>query len=92
MLVGKGGIFRNIDEKRLREYLAKGFAPVVEESNTKAHDPDKSDKPIEKMNTEQLKAKAAELGVDISNATTNKQRAEVIMAFLSTQQAHSEEE
>lgn len=30
MLVKKGGISRNIDEKRLYEYKAKGYAPVKE--------------------------------------------------------------
>ena len=30
MLVEKGGISRNIDEKRLHEYKAKGYAPAKE--------------------------------------------------------------
>ena len=30
MLVKKGGISRNIDEKRLHEYKAKGYAPAKE--------------------------------------------------------------
>lgn len=40
------------------------------------------DKSLEKMNTEELTQKAAVLGVDISAATTNKQRAEIIQAFV----------
>ena len=43
MLVKKGGISRNIDEKRLYEYTAKGYAPVKEpeqkEPNTPAKEP-----------------------------------------------------
>ena len=39
-------------------------------------------KPIEQMNTKELTKKAAELGVDISAATTNPQRAEMIMAHI----------
>ena len=30
MLVKKGGISRNIDEKRLHEYTAKGYVPAKE--------------------------------------------------------------
>lgn len=29
MLIQKGGITRNIDEERLHEYAAKGYAPVA---------------------------------------------------------------
>lgn len=32
MLIQKGGITRNIDENRLHEYKAKGFAPVGAET------------------------------------------------------------
>ena len=39
-------------------------------------------KPIERMSTEELIQKAAELGIDISAATTNKQRAELILARI----------
>lgn len=33
MLVQKGGISRQIDERRLSEYCGKGFAPCGEERN-----------------------------------------------------------
>jgi len=37
---------------------------------------------VGRMTTKQLKAKAEELGVDISGATTNKLRAEAILAHI----------
>ena len=40
--------------------------------------------PIERMTTAQLTEKALELGVDISSATTNAQRVDLIKAFLQT--------
>lgn len=78
MLIQKGGITRNISEDRLHEYTAKGYAPVdAQEAPTP-----KGEKPLERMNTAELLEKAAELGMDISEATTNKQRVEAIQAFL----------
>lgn len=41
MLVKKGGISRNIDEKRLYEYKAKGYAPVKEPEQDAANKPAK---------------------------------------------------
>lgn len=79
MLIRKGGITRNIDESHLHEYTAKGYEPFAEPVET---DPPGGDKPVERMNTAELTQKAAELGVDISVATTNKQRAEAILAHL----------
>jgi len=81
MLIRKGGITRNIDENRLHEYRAKGYAALdAEEDHTEALDGG-GGKPIDRMNAAELKQKAAELGVDISGATTNKQRAEAIQAY-----------
>ena len=53
MLVKKGGIARNIDEKRLYEYTAKGYAPA---STAKE---DGGEKPIEKMDKDELIKKPA---------------------------------
>lgn len=40
MLIQKGGITRNIDENRLHEYKAKGYAPVeVEKPKEQAKKP-----------------------------------------------------
>ena len=80
MLIAKGGITRNIDEDRLHEYKAKGYEPVT--GRKTAPRVPQGEKPLERMNTEELLAKAAELGMDISDATTNKQRVEAIQAFL----------
>lgn len=87
MLIQKGGITRRIDETRLHEYGAKGYAipvvakepapNVVEEVRAA---PPAGGKPIERMTTAELTQKAAELGVDISGATTNKQRVAAILA------------
>lgn len=82
MLIKKGGISRNIDEKNLHTYTAKGYAAAEDDT---AADPPASgngEKAIERMNTAELTQKAAELGVDISTAATNKLRAEAILAHL----------
>lgn len=34
MLIKKGGITRNIDETRLHEYTAKGYAPLAAREDT----------------------------------------------------------
>ena len=44
MLVKKGGISRNIDEKRLYEYTAKGYAPVKEPEQKEPNKPAKDAK------------------------------------------------
>lgn len=82
MLIKKGGISRNIDEKNLHTYTAKGY--ISAEDDTAADTPagGGGEKAIERMNTAELTQKAAELGVDISTATNNKQRAEAILAHL----------
>lgn len=83
MLIKKGGITRNIDEMCLHEYKAKGYAAVDTEEEVHADPPAGSgEKPIERMNTAELTQKATELGVDISGATTNKLRVELIQAHL----------
>lgn len=53
MLVKKGGIARDIDEKRLHEYTAKGYAPAS------AAKEDGGEKPIEKMGKDELIKNAA---------------------------------
>lgn len=88
MLIQKGGITRNINPDRLHEYTAKGYEAVDAVGVTPAppappEPPTPSgEKPLERMNTAELLEKAAELGMDISEATTNKQRVEAIQAFL----------
>lgn len=77
MLIKKGGITRDIDEKRLHEYKARGYAPCATQGNAPS-----AATPFDRMNTAELTQKAAELGVDISGASTNKQRAEAIQAHL----------
>lgn len=88
MIVKKGGITRNIDENRLHEYKSKGYTPVEAlpvEPPAPPADEGAGEKPIERMTTAELTQKAAELGLDISGATTNKQRAEAILAHLAEQ-------
>ena len=85
MLVKKGGITRNIDEKRLHVYKAKGYTvaevtPVTPQ--TPPADLDPESKVIKRMTTDELTKKAAELGVDISGATNNEQRADAILAHI----------
>lgn len=82
MLIKKGGISRNIDERNLAVYKAKGFVPVTGEQVAVNPKNDGAEKPIDRMNTDQLKQKAALLGVDISACTTNKQRIEAIQMHL----------
>lgn len=82
MLIKKGGITRNIDEMRLHEYNAKGYEPFAEEDARTDPPAGGGEKPIERMNTAELTQKATELGVDISGASTNKLRAELIQAHL----------
>ncbi|MDL2273444.1 hypothetical protein LJC34_02715 [Oscillospiraceae bacterium OttesenSCG-928-G22] len=84
MLIKKGGISRNIDERNLASYKAKGFVPVTGEQAAPKPQNSGGEKPIDKMNTDQLKQKAAVLGVDISACTTNKQRIEAIQAHLAS--------
>lgn len=86
MLVKKGGIARDIDKMRLHEYTAKGYTPANEAGGTKG-EAGSGEKPIEKMNTEELTKKAAELGVDLSGATNNKQRVEAILAHIKANEA-----
>lgn len=90
MIVKKGGISRNIDDKRLHEYKAKGYVPAGGSGNEEPNAG--KEKAIEKMNTEELTKKAAELGVDISDATTNKQRADAILAHIAAAGGSGNEE
>lgn len=89
MLICKGGITRSIDDKRLHEYTAKGYAPAADVQAPPAAP--KGDKPLKHMNTAELLAKAAELGMDISEAATNKQRVEAIQAFLAGAESDADE-
>ena len=55
---------------------------IAEEGGTPKASGDSGEKPVEKMNTAELTAKAEELGVDISEAKTNKERADLILAHI----------
>jgi hypothetical protein len=63
MLIQKGGISREIEEKRLQEYKEKGYAAV---ENTTANAV--KTKPLEKMTVEELKAYAEQNTIDIAAA------------------------
>lgn len=81
MLIIKGGISRNIEEKYLQEYLDKGYKPVetvIEEQENLEDTP----KPIKKMKTAELEEKALELGLDISDCKNNEERAKRIQEAL----------
>ena len=69
MLIVKGGISREIDEKDLQVYLDKGYKPVkIEPVETER------EKSLIKMTTAELEAKAIEIGVDISDCKNNAER------------------
>ena len=78
MLIKKDNIYRNIDENRLHEYTTIGYKPVEDAPPTVAEDI----KAIDKMNADELTQKAEELGVDISAAKTNKEKAQIILAYI----------
>lgn len=80
MLIEKNGITRDIAKARLSQYTCKGYKPV---DNVPGNEiPTSDEKPLNKMKTEELTAKAAELGADISDAKTNLERVAIIEAFL----------
>lgn len=53
-----------------------------DESDVGAEDEDLSEKPLSKMNTDELKAYAKQLGVDVSECTTKKEMKEAIKEAL----------
>ena len=53
---------------------------------------DATEKPLEKLTTKELEAKAAVLGIDISAAANNAQRKELIQAYLDAQNGENENE
>lgn len=59
-----------------KRFKAKGF--TVEAESEKKPD----ERPIDKMTTEQLKAKASEVGADITACTKNEQRVAAILAHI----------
>lgn len=78
MFIRKGGISRNIDDKDLQVYRDKGYVKV--ESMSPAEPEPPKEKPLEKMTTAELEAKAAELVVDITDCKNNAERAKKIRA------------
>jgi len=73
----------DVDEKTAARWKARGLAVVSETEKPPAAKPVKS---LKDMNTAELTAKAAELGVDISAAQTNKERVEAIQTLLAQQE------
>lgn len=70
-------IVRETDNKHKIEKLkAKGYKEVTEEVA--------SDKPLSKMNKEELLAVAREAGIEVPEAATNKQIVELIEAARAT--------
>ncbi len=80
MLIAKGGISREIEEKNLQEYIDKGYKPVEENHNDSP--PETKNKPLNKMTMGELEAKALEIGIDISDCRNNAERAERIQGTL----------
>lgn len=83
MLIVKGGISREIDEKNLQVYLDKGYksAGVVGDDKNSSP-PVTKEKPLNKMTTSELEARALEIGIDISDCKNNAERAERIQGAL----------
>lgn len=73
----KAGATTEVDNKTGARWEQAGIAKAAD-----GQKPPGEEKPIEKMNTEQLTQKAAVLGVDISACTTNQQRVDAIKAHL----------
>ena len=70
----KPGDILDVDDKTGDRWIQAGIARQSEPA----------EKPLGKMTTAELTEKAAGLGVDISAATNNDQRAEAIKAFLAS--------
>lgn len=68
MRIEKGGISRNIDEKKISEYKDKGYVPVTESEESKEHE-----KPLEEFNLKELREFAKINGIDISGAKTKEE-------------------
>ncbi|MDD4390594.1 MAG: hypothetical protein PHW03_07310 [Eubacteriales bacterium] len=79
MLITKDGISRNIDEKDFYEYKRKGYV-AVQDGGTDTPPIPAKEKPISKMSTAELEAKAVELSVDISDCKNNAERIERLIA------------
>jgi hypothetical protein len=77
--VRKLNVVKRINAKNLAAYEEKGFAKVDADDKVVA------EKPVAKMNTSELTAKAAELNVDISGAKNNAERAAIITDFIAKQ-------
>lgn len=71
----KAGDTANVDPFVAERWDRNGIAKITEEKAT-------GEKPLDKMTTKELTQRGAVLGIDISGANTNKQRADVIQAFL----------
>ncbi len=81
MLIVKGGISRNINEKNLQSYLDKGYKQA-EQCAKKQDDKIPVAKGIGKMTTAELEEKAFEIGIDISECKNNAERAEKIQQAI----------
>lgn len=81
----KKGDSVSVDEVTAKRWTSAGIAKTGDAKAATS-----AEKPLEKMKTEELVEKAAELGVDISQAGTNKEKAAAIQAFID-QQAENKE-
>lgn len=81
MLIQKGSIFRDIEEKRLAEYTSKGFEIA------KKMEPEEKKKSLSQMNSEELDSHATELGVEFPEGSKVAEKKEIIKMFLESQKA-----
>lgn len=80
MLVAKGGISREIDEKNLQVYKDKGYVPVKKTITEQPPVEDVDDKPFKKMTIDELKEVATKNNTDISGAKNKAEILEIILA------------
>ena len=80
MLVAKGGISREIDEKNLQVYKDKGYVPVEKVSVEETVIDDDVGKPLKKMTIAELEGFAVKNNIDISGAKNKAEILEIILA------------
>lgn len=79
MLIQKGGISRDIPKEKLFEYSEKGFSAVSTEiidAPEAPETPEETKNSFSKLTKDELLQKATELGIDLSDSKTNKEKAE----------------
>lgn len=89
ILIKKGGIERRVPESHLDKWKERGFIPVdaTEHAARQEGEATKGEKPLSRMSTAELEAKAQELGLTFpEDLNTNPKRA----AFLTEHAAKQE--